>query len=78
MPFILPPPDYGIPNTEVVKELLTFDREERTKIKFYMNVKPWLCNKCKLLNFGRNEKCADFKCKSPRPVDYRMESYEKI
>jgi hypothetical protein len=52
-----PPP----PSTDLEKEY--------ARIREYMDVKPWKCA-CRLVNFGRNKYCADYKCRNPRPTDF--------
>ncbi len=35
----------------------------------FLNVPPWKCPDCRLTNFGRNEKCANYECRRPRLTD---------
>jgi hypothetical protein len=71
MPTISPPNQYGIESIEVdsKSERLT-DYEDDRRIQLFLNVPPWRCE-CGNTNFGRNKLCADFRCKMPRPADYR-------
>jgi hypothetical protein len=42
-------------------------------VKWFMNVPSWKCSKCGLTNHGRNEKCADWRCRRER-ADERKNS----
>lgn len=44
------------------------DRLEYEAIIDYLNVKPWVCSACQLKNFGRNQRCANFRCKHVKPT----------
>jgi len=35
-------------------------------IRQFMDVPSWKCPDCRLTNFGRNEKCANDRCRRPR------------
>lgn len=47
------------------------ENERRCKyVNEYLDVPHWRCPSCGLTNFGRNKKCADFKCRLERPWNY--------
>jgi len=72
MPLITPPNDEGYPESvrEELPESGLTDYENNRRIQLFLNIQPWLCPACGLTNFGRNLKCADWRCKTPRPADF--------
>lgn len=70
MPIISPPSDNGeIARTET--ELTEWEQNRR--IELFLDVKPWVCPRCNGTNFGRNKFCADFRCKLPRPKEWKFQ-----
>ena len=61
MPLIKPPSDYGLPESEFLEDKPDLSErqiwERNRKVAIYMNVKPWKCNECGCVNFGRNKQC---------------------
>jgi Zn-finger in Ran binding protein and others len=53
---LIPPPS--------CKEEVVVERKSYTEVMEYLNVEPWKCPVCNLINFGRNERCAA--CKRDR------------
>lgn len=45
---------------------LSVDMREHDRVIRFLDVRPWMCA-CGLKNFGRNEKCANYKCRMERP-----------
>ena len=68
MPLIEPPEEYRLPS--IKSETVTISKERAEWIKKFWDVKDWYCPVCKLRNFGHNKKCANWKCKTPRPSDF--------
>ena len=44
---------------------VTFERADHAYVKWFMNVPSWKCV-CGLTNHGRNERCADWRCRRMR------------
>lgn len=45
------------------------EENEDERIRLFLDVPNWKCE-CGLVNFGRNERCADPKCQKEKPNDY--------
>jgi hypothetical protein len=63
---IIPPPRHEEPERHIPEPV---SRGNDDFVRWYMNCPPWIC-KCGLTNFGRNEQCAKWTCKLPRPTTY--------
>lgn len=50
----------GVPPDSTVE--LEETKLDRDKVEEYLNVPNWKCE-CRLVNFGRNKRCADPKCR---------------
>lgn len=76
MPLITPPRDDDYPSftkeEEQPEKVELSDWENHRRITLFLNVRPWLCPRCGITNFGRNQYCANFKCKIPRPKDHKL------
>lgn len=70
---IKPPNDQGITLELMIEkdEIVEFTEEQyeliNNRIKNYLKVAPWTCPNCRLTNFGRNLKCADWRCRMKKP-----------
>jgi hypothetical protein len=65
MSLIKPSFDLPEPLEESVTTLIS--REQYDRIIKFLDIPNWLCPICGLTNFGRNEKCADWRCNKERP-----------
>jgi hypothetical protein len=70
---IIPVPTY---REEVVERApVVAPNQERDRwTLWYMDCPSWKCT-CGLTNFGRNEQCAKWTCKLPRPDWYKENVY---
>lgn len=68
---LIPIPKYNEP------EELTDERQSAAWMKWYLNVKHWVCPKCGTTIFGRIVYCVYCKLKlgidTPRPIDHKVE-----
>lgn len=69
MPTLTPPP---LPDDEPLfiepTVVQSVSQSEYNRIKEFLTIEPWLCSSCELKNFGRNERCANFKCRNPKSL----------
>jgi hypothetical protein len=64
---LIPTPQWEEPEVYVPRLIPT---AEGMRVREFMNVRPWKCASCRLVNHGRNLQCADYRCRKPRPVDF--------
>jgi hypothetical protein len=67
----IPIPQWEEPEVYIPTAPIRTGNDDRI-IKF-LDVKPWKCPACRGTNFGRNLFCADWRCKLPRPADFKEE-----
>jgi|GraSoiStandDraft_1057264.scaffolds.fasta_scaffold00114_10 hypothetical protein len=58
---IIPLPTYTIEKPEPIQ----LPKTDNDYVRWFMNVPPWKCV-CGLTNHGRNERCADWRCRLER------------